>query len=449
MGSGGSSHRRGVKVTTYKVAPASKSAPNLLSSLRSDCVISKPSCNRKEFVEFLKYIDSTESKFEKLLPPLGYMVNQRDIGALGEFRTILTRHFCTNNIGDPFQEDLDSHPISFNMLKVERDVLLQLMEPWGGTAANCWGYVTTGSTEAVTKGLSTGTHRLHMNGHKRVMAIWSEQAHYCVPKAMHMLLGEANEHKSFHAIIPPNCNGEMSLDKLRDVVGSSRMLQVDAFLVCTTLGTTFQGANDDVRGVLKTFADAGYPRGSVYLHVDAAFHGGWWHDCMGMPSYQIGSDFDSLSISSHKWHGGVVGGMIMIFQGLGLAEGTNKIDYVKMIDKAISGSRNGHAGVLWQARLCQFDWKSEFVRCQANAIYLVRQFEALGVRCHRQNLTVIFPKPSQALSLRHTLLTVGDQAQIVLMPHVERADLDAFLEEYSAEPENSKSTRLLEELACA
>merc|ERR1712070_95490 len=151
------------------------------------------------------------------------------------------------------------------------------------------------------------------------------------------------------------------------------------------------------------------------------------------PKYKIGVDFDSLSISGHKWYGGFIGGSVYITKGTGLAEGNSQIKYVKMIDKMISGSRPGDTAVLWQARMYQFDWVEELARCKDNCRFLVGELEKLGVTSSFQSINVVLPKPSEALMLKYQLMPTDDNCQIVMMPHVSRTQLREFVEEYAAE----------------
>merc|ERR1712087_1036398 len=170
----------------------------------------------------------------------------------------------------------------------------------------------------------------------------------------------------------------MRIDKLREVVAAASALGVDAFLCVCTIGTTFMGANDDVAAVRGVFADHGYVGDKLYLHLDAALNGGWWNLDPDTPKYKLGKDFDSLSISGHKWYGGFIGGSVYILKGPGIEEG-KMVKYVKMVDKMISGSRPGDTAVLWQARIYQFDWVAELARYKDNCRFLVGELKNIGV----------------------------------------------------------------------
>jgi histidine decarboxylase len=397
----------------------------------------EPSAKRAKFVEFVNQVDHAEKEAAGKGPKgMGYPMNFHGIAELAELRNINTRNFICNNCGDPFSQNEAGW--KSNTFQTEKNLMLQLMAPWGGTEDNCWGYLTTGGTEGVTKGVSAGIHRLTLE-HKRVLTIYCKQAHYSIGKAVHMLAGERSGVNGLIATIPPNVKGEMRLDKLEEVVSSAGMLGVDAILCVCTIGTTFMGACDDVKAVRKILAANGYSGNKGFLHLDAALNGGWWNLDKNTPKYKIGVDFDSLSISGHKWYGGFIGGSVYITKGTGLAEGNSQIKYVKMIDKMISGSRPGDTAVLWQARMYQFDWIEELARCKSNCQYLVDELAKLGVSTSFQSINVVMPKPSEELTLKYQLMPTDDNCQCIVMPHVTKEQLGTFVEEYGMEVKAGKT----------
>jgi len=430
-----------------------------IASLSLQCVRASIGCVRKladqtrstsslpsKFVEYVNFCDHAERETALGPPCIGYPQNLHRISELAELRKICYRSFVTNNCGDPFQEGERHYRI--HTYEQEANVLRQLMEPWGGNEANCWGYICTGGTEGVTKGLSAGLFRLHQSNRK-VMVVYCTQSHYSVAKAAHMLLGEKSGNKGLLAKVPSNAKGEMSLSNLKQVVDVAPMFGVEAILCVCTLGTTFMGANDDIRAVRKVFSDGGYDGDKVYLHLDAALNGGWWNYAPDTPKYKLGVDFDSISISGHKWYGGFICGAVMILKGEGLAEGTS-VEYIQSVDRMICGSRPGEMAVLWQARLFQFDWPEELARCIANAHHLVSLFQGLGVSCSLQSMNVTFPSPSRALAVKYQLMTVGENCQICVLPHVDRSVLEAFADEYAVEVAAGtipRTTALLEDIA--
>jgi len=408
---------------------------------------SGPPAKRQKFVDFVDYIDRSEKEAAAGPRGMGYPMNFHRLDELAELRTINTRNFISNNCGDPF--DQGARGWASQTFDTEANLMKQLMTPWGGTEENCWGYLTTGGTEGVTKGMSAGLHRLGLTK-KRIMVIHCSQAHYSISKAAHMLCGETAGNKGLIATIPPNVKGEMEIDKLREVVAAAPSLGVDAILCVCTIGTTFMGANDDVVGVRKVLSEHGYVGDKVYVHLDAALNGGWWNLDPTTPKHKLGVHFDSLSISGHKWYGGFIGGSVYILKGDGLAEGNCQIKYVKMIDKMISGSRPGDTAVLWQARVYQFDWVEELARCKRNCKFLVDKLAELGVSTSFQSINVVMPLPSEDLTRKYQLMPYDDNCQCVILPHVTQEQLAAFAKEYAAEVKSGKTpktTALLKSLS--
>merc|ERR1711879_113921 len=186
---------------------------------------------------------------------------------------------------------------------------------------------------------------------------------------------------------------------------------------------------DDLSGVNRALAEAGFLRQeNAYVHVDAALHGGFWHDHPTLPKYCVGRDFDSLSVSGHKWWGGFVAGCVFISKEAQV-ECTNgkAVEYVGMVDKFVSGSRSGSSPVLWLARLYQFNWGKELERCLANVSFLTAELSELGIAHASQTINVLIQRPSEACALKWQLMCVGDEAQILLMPHVHRNNLEELL----------------------
>lgn len=410
--------------------------------------MSEAAAQRVKFTEFVKYIDQQEQEASEKGPTgMGYPMNFNRIQDLAEVRNINNRNFICNNCGDPFNEGEPGW--RSQTFATEKKLLLQLMEPWGGSEDNCWGYLTTGGTEGVTKGISAGVKRLSDNpSHKKVMMIHCAQAHYSISKAVHMLAGERSGAHGLIATVPPNAKGEMRMDKLQEVLASAPLLGVDAVLLVCTIGTTFMGANDDVRAARQVLAQHGFAGEKVYVHLDAALNGGWWNLDPETPKYKLGEDFDSLSISGHKWYGGFIGGSVYILKGPGIEEG-QMVKYVKMVDKMISGSRPGDTAVLWQARMYQFDWVAELARCKDNCRFIVEEMAKIGVTTSWQSINIVLPKPSETLTVKYQLMPTDDNCQIVMMPHVTREQLQDFVKEYTAEVESGKTPKTTSKLSDA
>ena len=312
-----------------------------------------------------------------------------------------------------------------NTFKQENRLLTTLMERWGSNPEKSWGYITTGGTEGVTKGITHGYECLRNRGYTNILVVHSDAAHYCVPKAASLVATSCNKVK-----VGVTDNNDMCLAELDDFLHSARVLNVEAILLNVTLGTTFFGGCDDIDMIRSLFAKNGYGSKTSYIHVDAALHGGFWQDDASTRKYTIGRDFDSISISGHKWFGGFVAGCFLATKYDDKDVGDNSyIEYAGLVDKFISGSRSGASACLWIARLLQFDWKVELARCHANRDYLVGALQELGLTVAKQYVNVLIPRPSEGLAKRWQLMCVGDEAQVLILPHASREYLKEFVED--------------------
>ena len=287
-----------------------------------------------------------------------------------------------------------------------------------GPEGDWWGHLTTGGTEGVMRGVLAGLRRFGLDSTdgQLTLMLWSEEAHYCVPKAANMLGAR------LRASVEADENGAMDMRSLEQVVGvARRSMDISRFVVVCTLGTTFRGASDDVRGVLRVLHAVGIEREHVHIHVDAALAGGYWPLDEHAPKYVLGEDFDSISISAHKWWGGVVGGVVLLSAAAcsAQAESGAYVPYLQITDRMISGCRDGLIAPLWQARMRQLEWGDEYARC----VGLCEIFEAaLGksrVPHARQphSLIIVFPRPSERTVELFQLATVDDEAHVVVLPH--------------------------------
>jgi histidine decarboxylase len=276
----------------------------------------------------------------------------------------------------------------------------------------------------VTQGVSFGYERLKARGYKHILCVYNEVSHYSIPKAFKLAAPDCNT-----VTVEVNDLNAMKLSKVEEVLRSARTLGVDAILMCCTLGTTFWGGADDIRGLRSLMHENGYSGNSAYIHVDGAFGGGFWRDDKQLPQYQIGKDFDSISVSGHKWYGGFIAGSFLATKKGEAASSGKSVEYVDMVDKFISGSRSGAPAVLWLARFKQFDWPAELQRCYGNRDFLTKELRSLGLKVGGQYINCLMPRPSAETAEKWQLMCVGDEAQVLLLPHVSRSVLEEFLED--------------------
>jgi histidine decarboxylase len=69
--------------------------------------------------------------------------------------------------------------------------------------------------------------------------------------------------------------------------------------------------------------------------------------------------------------------------------------------------------------------------CVENAAYLRVELNAIGINAwsNPQALTVVFPKPAEAICKKWQLATDADIAHVICMPGVTREQLDDFVKD--------------------
>ena len=114
-------------------------------------------------------------------------MNDHELEPLDKFAMAATSSSLLNKCGGSTPESL---PFQSNTIKQEQACLMELMKPWVGTnglrkrdSSKCWGYITSGGTEGVMKGVQSGISRLKREN-RTIMVCYSAAAHYCVPKAV-------------------------------------------------------------------------------------------------------------------------------------------------------------------------------------------------------------------------------------------------------------------------
>ena len=228
--------------------------------------------------------------------------------------------------------------------------------------------------------------------------------------------------------IKSTTDGRMDLKDLEAVVSFAKRIGIESLVILATLGTTFKGACDDIVAINDIITHPMlFPREAVHIHIDAALHGGFYHHSSKKQDYLLGRDFDSFSVSGHKWYGGFIGGCFFTHLN---TDDTVKVDYLGFEDKVASGSRDALIAPMWHARLNQFDWKQEYRRCRSNMRYLEQRLQEYSIPSFSHSISVItmFPKPSQVICDRFQLATLDGWAHACVMPHMTKEIIDMFLD---------------------
>lgn len=339
---------------------------------------------------------------------LGYPLNYKfDYSELLPF---LTYHI--NNLGDPFL---------FGNIRVQSKSFEQYCIKYFAQLYNLsdyWGYVTSGGTEGNIYGILIGRDL-----YKNAIFYYSEDSHYSVPKAAHLL-------KMPHIMIKSLANGEINYEHLQQTILKRKPQSV---ILNLNLGTTMKGAIDQIDRAVEILEKLNIP---FHIHCDAALNGMLLPFMEGAPKisfqdYPIGS----IAISGHKFLGSPIPYGVVITRK-GLEKNLEKeIEYVGVKDTTITGSRSGLAVLfLWYAiskrrkKLTQ-----EVSTCMKNARYLYKRLQIIGYNpmLNDFSITVVFDKPAKEICWKWQLATQDNFAHIVVMQHVSQEKIDLFVQDLS------------------
>ena len=141
-----------------------------------------------------------------------------------------------------------------------------------------------------------------------------------------------------------------------------------------------KGACDNICLILDSLNRIGLKRDRIFVHLDAAFHGGFWELDKHNPKYQFGIQFNSIAISGWKWHGADICGLFAIYQKKQNSyEKEGFREYLGVSDIGVTSTRNGLNAISWMIRYLQFDWQEEYNNCQTNVKFVLNAFESLGI----------------------------------------------------------------------
>jgi len=339
---------------------------------------------------------------------VGYPLNY-DID-YSELLPFLNYHI--NNLGDPFL---------FGNILVQSKYFEQYCIRYFAQLYNLsdyWGYVTSGGTEGNTYGILIGRD-MYPDG----IFYYSQDSHYSVPKAAHLL-------NIPHVMIKSLDNGEIDYEHLQQEVSKRKEHSV---ILNLNLGTTMKGAIDNIDRAVEILEKLKVP---YYIHCDAALGGMLLPFIEGAPKisfedYPIGS----VAISGHKLLGSPIPyGVVMTRKSLE-KNLEKEIEYVGITDTTITGSRSGLAVLfLWYAiskrrkKLTQ-----EVSTCMKKAHYLYKRLQAIGYNpmLNDFSITVVFDKPAREICWKWQLATQDNLAHVVVMQHVSQEKIDLLIQDLS------------------
>lgn len=322
--------------------------------------------------------------------------------------------FPLNNLGDPLIEST----YDLNSRSIEREVVQFFSDLFKAPPTNSWGYVTNGGSEGNLYALYVA-RELYPRG----MVYYSETTHYSINKNIHLLNLPS-------IVIRAQENGEMDYDDLRDAIQLHRHQPA---IIIANIGTTMTEAKDDV-GKIKEVLKKSAIR-SHYIHCDAALAGTYLALLETAPAFDFTQGVDSVAISGHKFIGSPIPCGVVVVKKSYKERIGQSIPYIGTLDTTITGSRNGHSPLfLWYAikKLGRDGLKARAQKCLELAAYTVERLRKKNIPAWRNDnaITVIFPKPSDAVSIKWQLASEGKLSHIVCMPGVTQERIDEFLNDY-------------------
>jgi len=321
--------------------------------------------------------------------------------------------FNANNVGDPF------HGTNYrvNSHEFEREVVGKFADLMRLDPEDAWGYVTTGGTEGNMYGLYMA-RELHPQG----VVYFSQDTHYSILKIMQVL-------NMRNIMIKSLDNGEIDYEDLYETIRINRDVPV---IIMANIGTTMKGAVDDLRKIRQILDDLAIRQS--YIHSDAALSGMILPFVPDAQPYGFDEGADSLAVSGHKLIGSPIPCGVVLTKKDYVARISRSIEYVGVMDTTIPGSRNAWTPlVLWYAleRLGVEGLTDVVAGMLSVAEYAVQRFNDSGIPAwrNRNSVTVVFPRPDQAVVSKWQLAPYRDIAHLTAMPHVTRQLVDQLVDE--------------------
>lgn len=328
--------------------------------------------------------------------------------------------FSINNCGD-WGEYCNYLLNSFDF---EKEVMEYFSNIFNIPFEESWGYVTNGGTESNMFGCYLG-RELFPNG----TLYYSKDTHYSVAKIVKILRIKSQ-------LVESQPNGEMDYDDLIEKIAISGESHP---IIFANIGTTVRGAIDNITEIQNRIAALGIPRDQYYLHADAALSGMILPFVENPQPFTFAEGIDSIGVSGHKMIGSPIPCGIVVAKKNNVDRISVEIDYIAAHDKTISGSRNGHTPLMMWAAVrshSEAEWRRRVGHSLTMAKYAVDRFNAAGIDalCHKNSITVVFPKPSEWVWKKHCLAISGNVAHLITTAHhLDSSQIDELIDDVIAD----------------
>ncbi|ETN94818.1 histidine decarboxylase [Zhouia amylolytica] len=346
---------------------------------------------------------------------LGYPL-ARDF-SYSEFAPFLD--ICVNNVGDP--ENLST--LAIDTKDIEMECVNFFANMLSTSTKEAWGYVTNGGTEGNLYGLYVARESF-----PNAMVYYSESTHYSVKKNLHLL-------NIPNIVIRSQDNGEMDYEDLEQTIMLRRDKPAIFFLNIGTTMTEAIDKVDEIKRIIKKYAIKDY-----YIHCDAAFLGTVAPFLQPKPKFDFAEGVDSISVSGHKFIGGPIPCGIVLVKRKHRDRIANSISYVGTMDTTITGSRNGLTPLFIWSFIQKHGLEGLRKRVEMAldlAAYTEKELQKIGIKAWRNPnaLTVVMPKLSEALRVKHQLASEETISHVICTPGISKEKIDRLLIDIKKEQE--------------
>ena len=343
---------------------------------------------------------------------IGYPCNQDfDYSPLSPFLD-----YTINNVGDPF----GGSNIPLNTHEFEREVLAEFAELTRAPKDDWWGYVTAGGTEGNMYGLYVARELFPES-----ICYFSEDTHYSVAKVLRL------QHTR-NIMLKSQPSGEIDYADLRETLRIHRDCPP---IIFANIGTTMKGAIDNLATIREILEELAIP--NAYIHADAALSGMILPFVDDPQPWDFADGADSISISGHKMLGSPLPCGVALARKRNVDRIARSIEYIGALDTTIAGSRSAVAPLyLWyrMRSLGRDGCRAMVQRSLQLADYAISALAKIGVEAwrHKNSVTVVFPRPADAVMKKWILAPRKGIGHMITMPHMTEDIIDEFAADYAA-----------------
>jgi len=382
---------------------------------------------------------------------LGYPVNMNTppiefFSWRDQLRKVGIGNFAYNNVGNPYAHGA----IEFNTHDLEKELIVKFGKNYGFSPNNTWGFLSHSGTDSNMHGMYMGRTILQSRTMEKPICYFTKEAHYSI-QILADLLGMK---RVFVDVLE-----DASMDP-NDLKYKLSQNPNHPALVVATIGTTFKGAIDKVIRIQEVLKNH-----ESYVHLDAALFGGYlphtrgaYHVAHNRKDSLIGSRYDSIAISCHKFFGFPSPAGLYITTQSNFNEFNEQYsrihnpEYIGHVPGTITCSRDAVKPAefyFFSSSLAMSKQAKDAQNVLKHTSELMDQLQTHflslePVRSSSLSNTIFFKRPGNQIVNKYSLATmhfeqngmIQDFAHVVIMPHVTSDVLSEFLNDLDQDDTN-------------